>query len=100
MYSKEAKLVLSVLMDDKDKSLLRFVDIGPIYVSPDHEIGIDDAMKFFPYNFDEMDGEIKLWLSQQEVRNEEDTGLEYEFGEGDEGIVEEEYSSQDQVAAK
>lgn len=100
MYSKEAKLVLSVLMDDKDKSLLRFVDIGPIYVSPDHEIGIDDAMKFFPYNFDEMDGEIKLWLAQQEVRNEEDTGLEYEFGEGDEGIIEEEYSSQDQVAAK
>jgi len=96
LYSKDAKLVLSVLMDDKDKSLLRFVDIGPIYVSPDHEVGIDDAIKFFPYNFDEMDGEINLWLSQQKIRNEEETGVEYEFGEGDEGIIEEEYSSQDQ----
>ncbi|XP_060856925.1 uncharacterized protein LOC132934607 [Metopolophium dirhodum] len=93
---KEAKLVLSVLMDDKDKSLLRLVDIGPIYVSPNHEVGIDDAIKFFPYNFDEMDGEIKLWLEQQDNRNEEDTGAEYEFDEGDEGIIEEEYSSQDQ----
>ncbi|KAL4104761.1 hypothetical protein QTP88_020038 [Uroleucon formosanum] len=92
---KEAKLVLSVLTDDKDKSLLRFVDIGPIYVSPDREVGIDDAFKFFPYNFDEMDGEIKLWLSQQEIRNEEDMGVEYEFGEGDEGIIEEEFYSQD-----
>jgi len=43
-----------------------------------------------------MDGEIKLWLAQQEIRNEEDTGAEYEFDEGDEGIIEEEYSSQDQ----
>lgn len=88
--------MLAVLMDDKDKSLLRFVDIGPIYVSPDHQVGIDDAIKFFPYNFDEMDGEIKLWLAQQELLNEEDTGAEYEFDEGNEGIIEEEYLSQDQ----
>jgi len=65
-------------------------------VSPDHEVGIDDAIKFFPYNFDEMEGEIKLWLSQQALRNEEDTAAEYEFGEGEEGMIEEEYSSQDQ----
>ncbi|CAH1731908.1 unnamed protein product [Aphis gossypii] len=92
--SKEAKLVLSVLMDDKDKSLLRFVDVGPIYVSPNEEVGIDDAIKFFPYNFDEMDGEIKLWLDQQEIQSE-GVGEEYDFGEGEEGIIEE-YSSQDQ----
>ncbi|XP_027838372.2 uncharacterized protein LOC114120611 [Aphis gossypii] len=91
---KEAKLVLSVLMDDKDKSLLRFVDVGPIYVSPNEEVGIDDAIKFFPYNFDEMDGEIKLWLDQQEIQSE-GVGEEYDFGEGEEGIIEE-YSSQDQ----
>jgi len=81
-------------MDDKDKSLLRFVDVGPIYVSPDEEVGIDDAIKFFPYNFDEMDGEIKLWLDQQEIQSE-GVGEEYGFGEGEEGIIEE-YSSQDQ----
>jgi len=43
-----------------------------------------------------MDGEIKLWLAQQELLNEEDTGAEYEFDEGNEGIIEEEYLSQDQ----
>jgi hypothetical protein len=86
--------VLSVLVDDKEKSLLRLVDLGPIYVSPDQEVGIDDAIKFFPYNFDEMDGEIKLWLAQQEMKNE-DMVEEYEFGEDEEGIIEE-YSSQDQ----
>ncbi|XP_022160062.1 thioredoxin domain-containing protein 3 homolog [Myzus persicae] len=90
---KEAKLVLSVLMDDKDKSLLRLVELGPIYVSPDHEVGIDDAIKFFPYDFDEMEGEIKLWLSQQTAQNEEGIGEEYEFGEGEEGIIEEQDSS-------
>ncbi|XP_025204110.1 thioredoxin domain-containing protein 3-like [Melanaphis sacchari] len=93
---KDAKLVLSVLMDDKDKSLLRFVDVGPNYVSPDHESGIDDAIKFFPYDFDEMDGEVKLWLAQQEVRDEEDTDIENGLGESEEGVMEEENSPQDQ----
>jgi len=83
-----------VLVDDKEKSLLRLVDLGPIYVSPDQEVGIDDAIKFFPYNFDEMDGEIKMWLAEQEMKNEEMVE-EYEFGEDEEGIIEE-YSSQDQ----
>lgn len=96
LYSKDATLVLSVLKDENDKSLLQFVDIGPVYVSPDHEEGIDDANKFFPYNFDEMDGEIKLWLDQQAHRNQEDMAGEYEFGEGEEGMIEEDYSSQDQ----
>lgn len=86
--------MLSVLVDDKEKSLLRLVDLGPIYVSPDQEVGIDDAIKFFPYNFDEMDGEIKMWLAEQEMKNEEMVE-EYEFGEDEEGIIEE-YSSQDQ----
>ncbi|XP_025192829.1 uncharacterized protein LOC112592883 [Melanaphis sacchari] len=85
---RDAKLVLSVLMDDKDKSLLRFVDVGPIYVSPNQEVGIDDAIKFFPYNFDEMEGEIKLWLDQQKIQNE-NMGEEYDFGEGEEVILEE-----------
>ncbi|XP_015377353.1 PREDICTED: uncharacterized protein LOC107171618, partial [Diuraphis noxia] len=92
---KEATLVLSVLKDDSDKSLLQFVDIGPMYVSPDHKVGIDDTIKFFPYDFDEMDGEIKLWLDQQALRNEEYTATEYEFDEGEEGMIEEDYSSQD-----
>lgn len=96
MYSKDAKLVLSVLMDDKDKSLLRFVDVGPNYASPDYESGIDDAIKFFPYDFDEMDGEVKLWLAQQEIQDEEDTGVEYGLGEGEEGVMEEENYPQDQ----
>ncbi|XP_015368919.1 PREDICTED: uncharacterized protein LOC107165271 [Diuraphis noxia] len=90
---KEAKLVLSVLMDDNDKSLLRFVDVGPIYVSPDQEVGIDDAIKFFPHDYDEMDGEVKLWLAQQEVRDEEDTNIE---GEVEEGVLEEENPPPDQ----
>lgn len=71
LRSKDAKLVLSVLKDDKDKSMLRFVDVGPIYVSPDCESGIDDAIKFFPHDFDEMDGEIKMWLAQNLARDEE-----------------------------
>jgi len=82
-------------MDDKDKSLLRFVDVGPIYVSPDHEAGIDDAIKFFPHDFDEMDGEVKLWLAQQEVRDEEATGVD-DLGEGEEGVMEEENPPPDQ----
>jgi len=82
-------------MDDKDKSLLRFVDVGPIYVSPDHETGIDDAIKFFPHDFDEMDGEVKLWLAQQEVREEEATGVDV-LGEGEEGVMEEEILPSDQ----
>jgi len=82
-------------MDDKDKSLLRFVDVGPIYVSPDQEVGIDDAIKFFPHDFDEMDGEVKLWLAQQEVREEEDTGVNV-LGEGEEGVMVEENPPQDQ----
>lgn len=56
--------MLSVLKDDKDRSLLRFVDVGPIYVSPDDNSGIDDAIKFFPHDFDEMDGEVKAWLAE------------------------------------
>lgn len=71
LHSKDAKLVLSVLKDDKDKSMLRFVDVGPIYVSPDCESGIDDAIKFFPHDFDEMDGEIKMWLAQNLAQDEE-----------------------------
>ncbi|XP_050526777.1 thioredoxin domain-containing protein 3-like isoform X2 [Daktulosphaira vitifoliae] len=62
---KDAKLVISVLKDDKDKYLLRFVDVGPVYVSSDENIGIDDAIKFFPHDFEEMDGEIKLWLARE-----------------------------------
>jgi len=65
-------------------------------VSPDHESGIDDAIKFFPYDFDELDGEVKLWLVQQEVQDEEDTGVDHGLGEGEEGVMEEEDSPQDQ----
>ncbi|VVC27942.1 Thioredoxin-like fold,Domain of unknown function DUF4746,Thioredoxin, conserved site [Cinara cedri] len=81
---KDAKLVLSVVKDDKDKSMLRFVDVGPIYVSPDSESGIDDAIKFFPHDFDEMEGEIKLWLVQQLARDEE-AAVGEEFGSQGEG---------------
>lgn len=63
--------MLSVLRDDKDKSLLRFVDVGPIYVSPHPGAGIDDAIKFFPHDFDEMDGEVKTWLAEQSARDED-----------------------------
>lgn len=80
--------MLSVLKDDKDKSLLRFVDVGPIYVSPNFEIGIDDAIKFFPHDFDEMDGELKTWLAQQSAHEDE---LENEEeGVGGEEFLEEE----------
>jgi len=64
-------------------------------VSPDHEAGIDDAIKFFPHDFDEMDGEVKLWLAQQEVRDEEATGVD-DLGEGEEGVMEEENPPPDQ----
>lgn len=86
--SKDGKLVLSVVQDDNDKSLLRFVDVGPIYVSPDSEVGIDDATKFFPHDFDEMDGEIKIWLAQQSAREEEAAAADENYGE--ENIVGEE----------
>lgn len=67
---------------------MRFVDVGPIYVSPDFETGIDDAIKFFPHDFDEMDGEVKTWLAQQSAREDElENGEE---GEGGEEFVEEE----------
>jgi len=59
-------LVLSVLRDDGDKSLLRFAGFGPAYMSPNHEAGIDDADKFFPYDFDQMDGELNVWLESNE----------------------------------
>lgn len=86
LCSKDGKLVLSVLKDDNDKSLLRFVDIGPIYVSPDSEAGIDDAIKFFPHDFDQMDGELKIWLAQQSAREEEAAAAE-EDGDGEEHVV-------------
>lgn len=76
--------MLSVLRDDKDKSLLRFVDVGPIYVSPHPGVGIDDAVKFFPHDFDEMDGEVKTWLAQQSARDED--GDQSLGEEGDEQI--------------
>lgn len=88
--SKDAKLVLSVLKDDKDKSLLRFVDVGPIYVSPDYEVGIDDAIKFFPHDFDDNDGEIKIWLAQQSARDEEMAAGEEYTGEGEGELLSEE----------
>ncbi|XP_050429288.1 uncharacterized protein LOC126838695 isoform X2 [Adelges cooleyi] len=84
---KDAKLVLSVLKDDKDKYLLRFVDVGPVYVSPDENIGIDDAIKFFPHDYEEMDGEIKAWLAQSErdenaaAENLSGEEMDGEFGE-------------------
>lgn len=81
---KDAKLVLSVLKDEKDKSLLRFVDVGPIYASPDYEVGIDDAIKFFPHDYDEMDGEVKIWLAQQSARDEEAAAVGDGDGDGDE----------------
>lgn len=93
--SKDAKLVLSVLRDDKDKSLLRFVDVGPIYVSPDYEAGIDDSNKYFPYDFDQIDGEVKMWLA---ARNEEAINLagESETGDDDNEMLEEDYNTQEQ----
>lgn len=94
--SKDAILVLSVLKDDKDKSLLRFVDVGPIYVSPDYEVGIDDAIRFFPHDYDDNDGEIKIWLAQQLVHDEEmAAGDEYD-GEGEGELL----SDEDNVAAE
>lgn len=95
MCSKDAKLVLSVLRDDKDKSLLRFVDIGPIYVSPDYEMGIDDSDKYFPHDFDQMDGEVKMWLA---ARNEEAADLAGESGtgEGEEDVSNEDNAVKEQ----
>lgn len=80
-------MVLSVLRDEKDKSLLRFVDVGPVYASPDYEVGIDDAIKFFPHDYDEMDGEVKIWLAQQSARDEEAAaaGDDDEDGDGGDG---------------
>ncbi|XP_025414202.1 thioredoxin domain-containing protein 3-like isoform X2 [Sipha flava] len=83
---KDGKLVLSVLKDDNDKSLLRFVDVGPIYVSPDSDVGIDDAIKFFPHDFDQMDGEVKIWLAQQSAREEEAMAA-VEDGDGEEHVA-------------
>jgi hypothetical protein len=77
--------VLSVLKDDNDKSLLRFINFRPIYVSPDCEVGIDDATKFFPHNFDHMEGEVKLWLKQQSYLEEVVTDAE-ENGHGEEHV--------------
>jgi len=42
-----------------------------------------------------MDGEVKLWLAQQEVREEEATGVDV-LGEGEEGVMEEEILPSDQ----
>lgn len=84
---KDAKLVLSVLKDENDKSLLQFVDVGPIYVSLDYEMGIDDAIKFFPHDYDEMDGELKTLLAQDEeamTEAEEEVLDEVEGGEEEE----------------
>lgn len=83
--SKDGKLVLSVLKDDNDKSLLRFVNFRPIYVSPNSEVGIDDAIKFFPHNFDHMDGEVNIWLALQSAWEEEYAVAEEE-GEGEEHV--------------
>jgi len=59
-------LVLSVLCDDGDKSLLRFAGFRPTYMSPDCETGIDDSDKFFPYDFDQLDGELNAWLESND----------------------------------
>lgn len=91
--SKDAKLVLAVLKDDKDKSLLRFVDVGPIYVSPDSEVGIDDSNKYFPHDFDEIDGEVKKWLvsaQDEEAAAAAAAADEQGIGEGEEEISDEE----------
>lgn len=80
--------MLSVLQDDRDKSMLRFINAGPIYVSPDSETGIDDADHFFPYNFDEMEGEIQMWLDQLAYQKETAESGEYELGENDEEMYE------------
>lgn len=82
---------MSVIKDEKDQSLLRFVDFGPIYVSPNENTGIDDAIKFFSHNYDELDGEVKVWLTQSaldenlggedEIVNEEYVGEENELEE-------------------
>lgn len=85
-------MVLSVLRDDKDRSLLRLVDAGPIYVSPNHETGIDDAVKYFPHDFDQTDGEVKTWLAQQQsARDDEEAAAAAEelnattLGEAEDG---------------
>lgn len=96
MRSKDAKLVLSVAKDDKDKSLLRFVDVGPIYVSPDSDLGIDDSNKYFPHNFYEMDGEVKTWLSsaQDEEAAAAAAGAEEQaMSEGEEEMCDEDYDA-------
>lgn len=96
--------MLSVLWDDKDKSLLRLVDVGPIYVSPDYEMGIDDAIKFFPHDFDEADGEVKTWLAQQSARDEEAIAAEELnalLGEAVDGeLLPEEEEEEEHVAAE
>lgn len=96
--SKSGKLVLSMLKDDNDKNLLRFVDVGPIYVSPDSDLGIDDANKFFPHNFEHMDGEVKTWLAQQAARDEEAAAAD-EYGEGGEYEGIEEFMEGDEKSA-
>ncbi|VVC37217.1 Nucleoside diphosphate kinase-like domain,Domain of unknown function DUF4746 [Cinara cedri] len=83
---KDAKLVLSVIKDYKDKSMLRFIDAGPIYVSTDSELGIDDAAQFFPYNFEEIEGEIKM-LVDRFFHNDEATDGEYELDEGNDEFL-------------
>jgi len=51
-------------------------------VSPDYEVGIDDSNKYFPHDFDQMDGEVKVWLA---ARDEEVTDFDGELGtSGDE----------------
>lgn len=85
---KDAKLILSVLKDEKDKSLLRFVDAGPNYVSPDYEVGINDAIKFFPHDFEELDGELKVLLARDEgsMAEGEEELLDEREGEEEEEI--------------
>lgn len=85
---KGVKLILSVLKDEKDKSLLRFVEAGPIYVSPEYEKGINDAIKFFPHDYDEMDGELKTLLARDEEAMAE--GEEELLDEGEDEEEEEE----------
>lgn len=82
-------MVLSVIKDNKDKSMLRFIDTGPIYVSSDGETGINDAVKYFPYDFSAMEGEVKIWLDNLADHNKFKDGEEYGFGEDYEEMMDE-----------
>jgi len=66
MRSKDVMLVLSVMWDNEDKNLLRFASFEPAYMSPNYKVGINDSDKYFPYDYDQMEGELNMPLESDE----------------------------------